>query len=404
MFFKLAWRNIWRNKRRTFITVGVIFFAVVLAEFMRSQQLGSYENMIKNTVGSFTGHIQIHQKGFWKEQNLDNSFEEDEKLIKGLQKKRDIQHIIPRLESCALFAGGERSKAGMVVGIDPDAEKSLSNPLKYLKKGKYFENNEEVLMGQGLADYLKLDVGDTLIVIGQGYQGMNAAGKYVIKGIIKFPSPDMNKGMIYLPLPAAQELFAAYGRLTSLSLLVKNPRKVVNISKDLEKSIDSKTYEVMHWREMLPELVQMIQSDDIGGQVMIGILYMVVGFGIFGTIIMMTAERYYEFGVLISIGLRRWKLALIVLLETLVLALIGVVAGSLAISPLLWYLHLHPIPMTGVLEKTMEDMGFEALMVFSVSPIIFISQALVVMVMTVLISIYPLWLVSRIKVVEAMRS
>lgn len=405
LYLTLAWRNIWRNKRRTFITVLSMFVAVALAIFMRSQQMGSYELMIRNTAGSYTGHIQIHQKGFWEEQNLDNSMEENLSFSKKILKYSQVKAVIPRLESYALLSGQEKSRAGLIVGMDPAKERALSNPEKYLSQGESLDSVTEnaAMIGERLAKFLDIQVGDSIVVIGQGFQGMSAVGKYPVKGILKFPSPEMSKSMLYLPLATAQELFAAYDRLTALCILTDQPKKVTQTTQILKKYLPAQTYEIMSWKEMMPEMVQMIQSDDIGGQIMIGILYMVVGFGIFGTIIMMTTERRYEFGVLIGIGMRRWKLGNILLLETMILAIIAASLGSACIAPVIWYLHEHPVRLTGDVAMAIEEMGYEPMLLYSMNRSLFINQSMIIVFITFLAALYPVWLTRNIEVVKAMR-
>lgn len=405
LYLKLAWRNIWRNRRRTLITLFIIMIAVTLAVVMRSQQEGSYKQMIKNTAGTFVGHIQIHQKGFWEEQNLDNSLEENDEIIKEMNSLKGIKKIIPRLESYGLLAGEDKSRAGLIVGIDPQSESYLSNPEQRLLEGKYFDSPDEqaALIGVDLAKFLGLGIGDSIVIIGQGYQAQNAVGKYLVKGIFKYPTPDQNKAMIFLPITETQELFLAHGRLTTYKLMVDDPNQIPKLSEKLQGKLDQKDLEVMSWQELLPELRQMIVSDKVGGFIMIGILYMVVGFGIFGTIIMMTAERRFEFGVLIGIGMSRLALGLTVFLEIIILSLLGVLVGCILISPMIWYFNYNPIHLTGDVAKAIEEMGFEPVIVYANDFSLYFDQGIIVFFITFLISFYPLWLTSRIKVVEAMR-
>ncbi|OJJ19051.1 transporter [marine bacterium AO1-C] len=406
MYLKLAWRNIWRNKRRTLITTLSIFFAVFLSINLLSMQHGSYDNMIKNTVGSFMGYAQVHQKGFWKEQNIDNTLEVAPDLLQKIKQEKEINEVVPRLESFALVAGKEKSKASAIVAIDPTKETAISAPEKKLIKGKYFTSNNEraVIVSEGLAQYLKIQVGDSLVLIGQGFQGQSAVDKLPIKGIIKFPAPEINNGLVYVPLVTGQQLFAAENRLTSLALVMQRPKKLDKALASLQTKVDTNQYEVMSWKEMNPELIQIIEVDGMGNYVIVGVLYMVVAFGIFGTILMMTSERRHEFGVLIGIGMRRVKLGTVVILEMLILALLGVITGALASSPIVFYLHHNPPKLSGKMAETMLEMGFEPIIPFSVDPMIFVSQAVVIFGLTLLIAFYPLWLTKRVNLIEALRS
>ena len=198
MYLIMAWRNIWRNKRRSYITITSITFAVLLACVMRSMQLGSYERMIENAARFYTGYIQVHQNGYWDEKIIDNSFTYDEELIKTVESTKGVEVAVPRVESFALAAFGPKTKGSLVIGIDPDKENALTRVKDKIVDGEYLTSNDKsVMIAQGLADYLNMGVGDTLVLIGQGYHGANAAGLYVIKGIMKFPVPAQNNQTVY---------------------------------------------------------------------------------------------------------------------------------------------------------------------------------------------------------------
>lgn len=410
MFLKLAWRNIWRNRRRTFITISAIFFAVFLSIMQRSMKIGSIERMVDGMVGSFLGHLQVHQKGYWAEQNLDNSFETSPALLKAIKQTTGIKNAIPRLDSYALVAGLEHSRAGLVIGIDPIEERKLSNPEKRLTKGKYLQNtNEEaVLMAEGMATYLKIHVGDSVVLLGQGFQGQTATGKYLVKGLVKLPNAELNKSLVYIPLNTCQTLFATENRLTTYSIQLRNAKHLTTVEQELKKNLKAvaskEAYEAISWETMAPEIVQIIVADKQAGKIMMGVFYMVLGFGILGTVLMMTSERRYEFGVLIGIGMKRFKLGVLVFFEMVLLAALGVTAGILGSLPITLYFNKHPIPLTGEMAKAIEGYGMEPVLPFSVDPAIFSTQAIVVFLLTMVISVYPLIHTKRIKVIDALRS
>ncbi|EAY26291.1 ABC transporter permease [Microscilla marina] len=409
MYLKLAWRNIWRNRRRTIITISAIFFAVFLSVMQRSMKVGSIERTIDQMVGAFLGHIQVHQKGYWDEQNLDNSFANSPTLLQTIKQTPGVAQVIPRLDSYALVAGLERSRAGLIMGIDPIAEKQLSNPEKKLVKGKYLAkaNEEALLIAQGLAQYLKVQMGDSLVLLGQGFQGQSATGKYLVKGIIKMPDPKLNKALVYLPIKTAQSLFATESRLTTYCIRLDNAKNLTRVRASLQQNLAETppkgvAYEVISWKTMAPELVQMMEADKQAGKIMLGVFYMILGFGILGTVLMMTSERRYEFGVLIGIGMKRFKLGILVFFEMLMLAGIGVILGIVVSLPIAWYLHLNPIWLTGDMAKAMEGYGMEPIIPFSVDPAIFSTQAIIVFVLTMIISIYPMVHTKRLNVMEAL--
>jgi ABC-type lipoprotein release transport system permease subunit len=400
-YFKIAWRNLWRNKRRTLLTIASVLFALFLALIMRSMQLGSYASMVESAVKSSTGYIQVHEKGYWADKSIDNTFETSRSLEEKILGHPNVTQIIPRLESFALLSSGKQTKGAAVIGTQPDSENEISGLKNRLVSGEYLtDNDHSILLAEGLAQYLKVKVGDTVVLLGQGYHGMTAAGAFPVKGIISFVQPDMNNMMTYIPLSLAQELYATPSRLTSLSIMLADPDKMIKTRDDLAR-IDPDNLEVMVWKDMLVELVQGIEGDNISGQFMLGILYLVVGFGILGTILMMTMERRREFGIMVAVGMHRYKLAIIVFFETLIISLIGILAGVITSFPLILYFYHNPIPLTGEAADAMLEYNMEPVMPFLLEPGYFVSQSMVVIMITLLTLIYPLTVIGRFKVVNA---
>lgn len=404
MLLKLAWRNIWRNKKRTFITMFSIIFAVVLSILLDSVKKGLLDKMKENVVSFYTGYIQIHENGYWDDKTLENSFELQTALIDNIEGSRDINYVIPRLESFTLAASHKYSKGCMVVGIDPDKESLVTALEEKVAKGDYLEPlDKAVLLTEGLANYLKLDVNDTLVLIGQGYHGVSAAGKYPIKGLIKFGSPDLNKGLVYLPLKEAQHLFAADNRLTALVLSPTNPDRSEEIAQSLSSNF-REDYEVMNWQSMMPELNQVIEGEKRENIVFQVVLYMLIAFGIFGTILMMTLERQYEFGVLVAIGMKNLRLSTMVILENILISTLGAVGGILLSVPIVFYLFVYPIRLGGKLAEAYEKFGIEPIFYFSTAPKVFYSQGLVVFFLALFLSLYPFIKIRKLNPVSAMHS
>lgn len=404
MILKIVWRNLWRNRRRTFITMASIFFAVILAVLMRSMQLGTYDRMIRNIAGFYTGYIQIHQKGYWDEQTLEKSFIENDTIINELNENRYISVWVPRLESFALCSGDEATRGLRIVGTDPDKENLMSALQSKIIEGNYFDAAaKEVLLAEGAAKHLKLGVGDTLVIIGQGFHGISAAAKYPVKGIISFPTDQLNDNMVYLPLKEAQLLFGAENRLTSIAVMLINNDVLATTKNKLNNNIDDH-YEVMDWKQLTPELAQAIQGDNSGGIIMLAVLFLIIAFGVFGTVLMMLNERRREFAILIAIGMKKAKLGLIVVLETVLISLIGSLTGMLASLPVIEYFKFNPIKITGDIAEAYAKWGFEPVMAFTDKASIFLWMAFLVLIVALLISIYPWFKIKNMNMMQAMRS
>ncbi|WP_461630529.1 ABC transporter permease [Labilibaculum euxinus] len=401
---KLAWRNLWRNRRRTLITVASIFFGVMLSAYMTSMQEGSYTKMVDIVVKFYSGYMQVHHEDYWENKSINNSFEYNQELADELLANKDVEFVFPRLESFGLASSKELTKGAMIFGIDPLGENQLTKIADKVRSGKYLEAEDEgVLMGAGLAKYLQLGVNDTLVIISQGYHGVSAAEKFPIRGIIKHVSPELNKTIVYMSLAKCQEFFSAENRLTSLVINVADNDVMKRAFHDLKKKMKA-PYSIMSWEEMQPEVVQQIESDRAGGIIMKAILYIVIAFGILGTIMMMIMERRREFGVMVAIGMRKGKLASVIFFETLFIGLLGILSGLLVSYPLLLLQSANPIPLTGQAAQLMEEFGFEPYMFFSTAWQVFSQQAISVSVITLIIAIYPVISIFRFKVIKALKA
>jgi ABC-type lipoprotein release transport system permease subunit len=404
LYFQLAWRNLWRNRKRTLISVSSVFLAVFLALLTRSMQLGSYTFMIQNVVRLSTGYLQIHEKGYWEKRSIDLAFQDEPTLRARLLALDHVTQVIPRLQTFLLAASAHATRGALLQGINPREEETMNGLSKKLISGSYLDGEGQgALLAEGLAKYLGLDVGDTLVLYGMGYHGTTAAGQFRVQGIVHFSLPEINSSFVYLNLPEAQSLLVMPGMVNSLSVMLDGPRSEDRALSSVRGMFGAQ-YEVMTWQQMMPELVQGIAVDNAGGIIMLAILYLVVGFGIFGTVMMMTLERRREFGVLLAIGMKRARLALTSLTEAVLLSLIGVGAGILAAFPFMAYFTADPIHLSGGAAEAMRQLGLEPLLPLSVQPSIFLSQTIAVLVMALISSIYPLLVLRQMEPVQAMRS
>ncbi|WP_297086210.1 FtsX-like permease family protein [uncultured Draconibacterium sp.] len=401
---KLAWRNLWRNKRRTIIAISSVVFSVLLASWMRSMQEGSYDSMIDNSVKFYTGYLQVQDTAYWNERNLENSFKVADELQNKISKITDVSLVANRLESFSLAANHLKSKPAMVMGIEPEAEDRITQLSKKIEAGDFLQSGDaEVVIGSGLAKYLNLGVGDTLVMISQGYHGISASGLFPIKGIIKHPNVEFNKRLVYLDIETARDFYSAYGLSTSLVVMTNDHYSVHHIKKAIDKILP-KNNTVMTWTEMSPELEQVIQSDRGGGIIMLGILYLVIAFGMFSVVIMMVKERQREFGVTHAVGMQKRKIALLVLIETLFIGLIGCSIGLIISWFFCLYFYYNPLPLSGDMADAMAIYGMEPYMFFSMKPSLFYNQMIVVFIISSLIAVFPITNVSRLKITTAMRS
>ncbi len=468
--YQLAWRNLWRNKRRTLITAASVFFAVFFALIMRSFQLGTYNKMYSDVIESYSGYLQLQQTDYLDEPTLDNGFVVNPQVIVRIENDPNVTAVVPRLESFALAAAGSRTQGVMVIGMNPEKEvkglnirnrmvrykltpeavealKADSLPgrtgklldlfindsytddaslisilgiersdtlevLPLFRKYASFENgyltaadSGHAVIGRGLSEYLHAGVGDTIVLMGQGYHGTTAAGLYIVKGVVIMPQPEIDNRFVYLTLDDAQYLYAAPGMATSavISILDTTDKELQMTQARLSKAC-SDGLVIRTWKEINSLLLNQMEADNRSGAIMIGILYLVIAFGVFGTVLMMMAERRREFGMLISIGMRKSRLARVVSMEMLLMGVIGVTAGVAASLPLVFYGYARPLRFTGEVARLFEDYGFEPVLPMLLPGTHYLWQVVIVLLILSIAIAFSIRKVFRLNVINAMRA
>jgi ABC-type lipoprotein release transport system permease subunit len=288
--------------------------------------------------------------------------------------------------------------------VDPEKENQLSNLENRVIAGNYFGDGKGVLIAEGLSEYLRLGLGDTIIFISQGYHGANAAGKYSVSGIVSFGSPELNDQLAFMPLKEAQWFYAAEGLITSLVVKPVDPDIIKKTVAGISAKLPGDTYEVMDYEELIPDLIQAKELDIAGGLVIIIILYAIIAFGIFGTMLMMVKEREFEFGILKAIGMHARQINWMLWMETAFLGILGCLGGALLALPLVYYLTVNPITFSGEMAEAYEKFGVAAELPATVDPMIFLNQAIVVILMVTIMALYPMFKIRKLKSVEAMRA
>jgi putative ABC transport system permease protein len=399
----LAWRNLWRNKRRSFITISSVLFAVLLAIVFYSMEQGSYERMIDTMVKYSTGYVQVQDMLYQDEPSIDNSLLYDENLEDVIVSLGSlIDYTVPRIQNFALIATENQTRGSMLMGIDPGREQLLNKLHDDLVAGHFItRDDQDIVLAEGLANILNVQVGDTVVLLGQGFQGSTAAGKYMVKGLVNLKLPELNNNIIYMSLPAAQWFYMADNRLTALIVMPQNPKHAQVIVNQLNASLDQEWYTAISWEVMLKDLLTLMKFDMAGTMIMLLILYIVIAFGLYGTILTMMIERMREFGMLLSLGMKRGQLAMMSLIETLMISFTGAIAGMLVAIPIVMWFYHNPIKLTGELADAIIEYGFEPVLPFSGDPGIFYTQAKIVLVISLFIGLYPVFKMFRLNIMTA---
>ncbi|MBT6326046.1 MAG: ABC transporter permease [Bdellovibrionales bacterium] len=403
MIFKLSFRNIFRNKRRTLLTMGMMTFGFVLFSFFIGIGDGHYKRVIEQFIRERTGHLQIHSKGYLETPKFFNSINNYQKLIDSLLNKEEILFATPRIRSGGLAFFEKQSMGVQIIGVDPEKEAEVTTLKRRVKEGIYFKSEHGAIIGQGVVDTLKVKLDDELIIISQGADGSIANEIFKIEGIItsKEKGPDDQK--VYLSISKAQEFFAMEGRIHELALVLNSGSNLYSKATNLESllSNDFKKIQISPWQVVEKDFYKAMLADKKGDMVAQIIIMIIIALGVLNTVLMNTLERSREFGVLKALGTTPTYLTKLILTETIIMALISIVIGSIIGTSINTYFSISGITLPSPVEYG--GMRFET-MRSMITFRTFYQPGLLIFVSSTLVSLYPGIKAARTNPVDAIRS
>ena len=404
---KMAWRNIWRNPRRTILTIAAIAFACMLLVFMLSFQFGSYETMINFAVKNHTGHLQVQARGYMDKRSIRMVVPDPAAVGRVLDKTQGVAAYTFRANAFSLVSSNKRTCGVMVIGIDPAMEAKLTSLKKIIRQGSYLseDNADQALVGELLARNLQVGLGDELVLLGQGRDGTIAATVVKVKGIYSLGEDEFDRSSVQITLKNFQDVYSMRGAVHEVVVFGKSTQDVPEIKRAVAaniKSIDKKhKLVVVDWMELMPGLLQGIQMDLVSGLIFWFILVVVVAFSILNTFLMAILERTREFGVLMAIGTTPRRLTRLLLIESTAITILGIGIGIIVGCLITWYFQVHGVVISGTSELLsqygMPERLYPRLSLLSA----FIGPA-AVLVITFLTALYPALKVRRLRPVEAM--
>jgi putative ABC transport system permease protein len=407
MDLKMGWRNIWRNPRRSILTVGAIAFATLLLVFMLSWQFGSYETMINSAVRTHTGHLQVQAEGYRSKQSMRLVVSRPDRVGALLKGMPDVAAYTFRGNAFSLASSKERTYGALVIGIDPPREGEVSTLEQLVREGSYLshEDTNQALVGKLLANNLKVSLGDEIVLLGQGRDGSIAATAVKVKGIFRSGEDTFDRSSLHIPLNFFQDTYAMRGAVHEVVVLAKNLEAVPALKQTIrergEKTFENEDLVVLDWKELMPGLIDAIRMDLISGFIFYVILIVVVAFSILNTFLMAIFERTKEFGILMAIGTKPSRLTKILLIESTTVTAAGIALGILLGSLVTWYFQVHGILISGATEL-LRQFGLPERMYPQLSVLSASIGAGIVLIITLLTALYPAFKVRRLKPVEAM--
>ena len=402
----LAWRNVWRNRRRTVLTLLTILVGCTMIIFMNAIGKGGHDQMIEDAVSLNTGHIQVHEKGYWDNRTVDYAFEATPELLEKARSDPRVAGYSLRVHADGLLSFRNTTAGAMIQAVDPAMERKVGSlHARILPGGRYLlpDDRKNIVMGEILAKNLGLGVGDTFAMISQGFDGSIAAEKLTVAGLFRSGNPEYDRALVVMPLAQAKETFTMMGFVHSMALRLHDPSRTGEVRAALLKTVDRERIEVMGWDELMPELVQFIVMDDVSAYIFDAILFMVVAFGILNTIQMSVFERTREFGVMLSIGTSPGQVVSMVLVESFFIALLGTALGVLSGYGVSLYFKYNPIDYSSFSEE-IAGWGISTTMFPADATALNLGMtALITMALAMLFSIFPARRASKLNPIEAIR-
>jgi len=401
----LAWRNVWRNTRRSFLTFLTIVAGCTLIIFMRSLQNGGYAQMIDDAVAPLTGHIQVHEKGFQENMTLEYAFKYDSSLLDEIKRIKAVKEAAPRIYAGGLLIHKDSSAGAEILAMKLELERNIINLHNYiLPGGRFLEKGDSnsIILGKNLADNLGVKTGEIVSIVSQGFDGSIAADSFVVKGIFRSPNVSYNRTLALIPFEQGSETFSMSGYVSSIVIRADDIDSVPAVTEKVEE-IAGEDLEVMPWDKLMPEILQFIVMDRVSSHIFVFILYMIVAFGILNTIQMSVFERIRELGVMLSIGTSPARIFSMVITESAIISVIGIIAGLLSGAALSCYFTIYPMDFSEY-RAEMELYGMSTLVYYAkLKAADFFNTGLIVFLLSLAFTFFPARRAAKLNPVRAIR-
>ncbi|MDZ7670619.1 MAG: FtsX-like permease family protein [Gammaproteobacteria bacterium] len=413
MPLRIAWRNLWRNTRRTALTAGGVAFAVFLVTAAMCLQLGSYHTMKETATGLLAGHLQIQHGDYRDSQRLEDALPAAAELLAEVGSMPGIAAASARVETFALASVGERSFGARIIGLDAAAERQVVDLHERIVAGRHIESAEDAVLGTVLARNLGVAVGDEVVLLGSARQGGVAVLVANVAGLIESGMVELDRSLLLADITAVQNAFDLTDRAHRIVLRTTDLEEVATIAAAVRRTLparwpdaaaeDAVPLRTLTWRDVLPELNQAIEIDRLSAVLFYWLIMLLVAFSVVNTFIMTVFERRREFGMLLAIGMRPGRVMLMLQWEALFMWGIGTAAGMALAGALVAWLAETGIYLGADMERLASQMYMPARLypVFAWEALL--TAPLVMLAGTQVAAVLPSLRIRRIRPVDALR-
>jgi ABC-type lipoprotein release transport system permease subunit len=404
-YYLIALKSIKANKSRSIVTVVLTLISTAILIFSSTLMDGEHNIMLKNAVEVYPGYIQITGKLFKQRPSYDNLIFDLNSTKKILRHHKDIEIFTSRFETFALFSSDTKTIAAMITGIEPKSESRISKLKTTLAEGSYLDSNDtnRLYIGKELARRLKVSIGDKLSFISNAADYSFCADNVFVKGIFQTGLYEFDANSAFLNKNYFDEIFVSKNLATHIIILPKEPGKSLLLSKNIQKELD-KNLLCESWEEFMHSLVKAMELDSIFGYITLAIFFIVIFFVIMIYTLLVVFSRVKEIGILRAIGTRSSEIFSMLVFESSILSLIGVIAGGIIGGYLAYYFNIHPIELGAKYQEQFKQYGMMSTSIPTDFNLITIARDMSIMfVLGVLSTLYPIFKINALTPSEAMR-
>lgn len=406
---RIAWRNLWRNRRRTLLTLASIAFGGFLSVLMTAMQDRSFADMIDHSAQLGGGHVGVQEAGYLDAPSLTRSVEGAEELADEARALPHVDYAVVRIEGQAMAATAASQLPAFVIAYDPTVEDGTTLKLiEGLVDGRWLETKDEdgVVIGKELAEQLEAEIGDKVVYTMIDKNGEIASGLARIRGLVGTGAPSLDSRLMMLPIDRVRQLLAyAPDEATRVSVVLDDFRRSEEVAGELQAVAPAGSV-ALTWDQLQPDLNGFIAMKVGGARFMEGLVMVLVAASIFNTLFVSVLEREREFGILLAIGWSPWQIFRLVVWESSWLGAMGVVMAAMLTAPVYAYLWKNPIDvsgMTGGQSMEISGVGFEPLLRIGIFPENAVIIAVALVVATVAAGLFPAIRAGRTEPVDAIR-
>lgn len=401
LIWKLASRNILRNKKRSFLTILLISISLTALIFTDGFMIGMSQNMIKSATRLYSGDAQIHHPDFLQTYDSEFRFILSD-LVETLQREPEVSAVTARTLSPGMISSSLNVSSVQVVGINPETEKNVSKIVSSVVTGNYLtgQSDTEIMIGYLLAEKLELDLNDRVVLsIPQLTQSDISQELFRVSGIFRFNSKIMDEGMVFLSLKKSQQLMLARDTVQEVAFNFVDPQQAQNSDLPLWAKYSDTNQQARGWTEIMPQLSSMLGMLDYSLLIVGMILFVIASLGVINAMFMSIYERTWEFGVIKAVGTTPGMIFRLIMLEGFILAMISVVIG-IVLGLLANYL----VAINGVDYSQMDFSGVTIVEPVKtiIRPIQYIELPILVVILTLAACIYPAVFAARLVPTEAL--